>query len=155
MPFILAGLALIGALLYGAVRLYAAVAAMAGPLAGAAAVAAGVALLVALAASLLRRYRAIHGRTIDGARVVSVAGPWGSLRIEADNKRGYLDLGGQQAKFLFADIAGATAAGNGDTWMLGLALEHNAQARWDIPMASRKDALRWEKIIGLAAAQKL
>ncbi|WP_059411305.1 hypothetical protein [Cupriavidus basilensis] len=155
MPFILAGLALIGALIYGAVRLYATVAALSGPLAGAAAVAAGAALLAALAAGLLRRYRAIHGRKVDGERIVAVAGSWGSLRIEADNKRGYLDLGGQQAKFLFADIAGAAAADNGGTWMLGLALEHNAQARWDIPMASRKEALRWEKIIGLAAAQRL
>ncbi|WP_420993222.1 hypothetical protein ACKI2N_013825 [Cupriavidus sp. 30B13] len=155
MPFIIAGFALLGALIYGAVRLYAAVDAMSGPLAGAAAVAAGVALLAALAAGLLRRYRAIHGKTVDGARVVSLAGPWGSVRIDADNKRGYLDVGGQQAKFLFADIAGAQATDNGGRWTLALRLEHNAQASWEIPVANRKEARRWEKILGLAAAQKL
>ncbi|MGO4325500.1 hypothetical protein AB4Z48_06725 [Cupriavidus sp. 2TAF22] len=155
MPFIIAGLALIGALIYGAVRLYAAVAAMYGSLAGTAAVATGVALLAALAASLLRRYRAIHGKKINGERVVSLAGPWGSIRIDAENKRGYLDLGGRQAKFLFADIAGAKAADIGGRWTVGLALEHHAQASWELPMASRKEALRWEKIIGLAAAQQL
>lgn len=155
MPFIIAGLALIGALIYGAVRLYATVAAAYGTIAGTAAVVFCAALLVAFVASLVRRYRAIHGVKIKGERILSLEGAWGTMRVDPERKRGALDVDGQQAKFIFADIASATALENGSAWMLALRLEHHAQGSWQIPMASRKEALRWAKIFGLAAVQKL
>ncbi|MFJ1254588.1 hypothetical protein [Cupriavidus sp. CuC1] len=155
MPFIIAGLALIAALIYGAVRLYATVAAAYGAIAGTAAVAFCAALLAVFVASLVRRYRAIHGVKIKGERILSLEGAWGTMRVDPERKRGVLDVGGQQAKFIFADIAGASALENGGKWMLALRLEHNAQGSWHIPMASRKEALRWAKIFDLAAVQKL
>ncbi len=155
MPFIIAGLALIAALIYGAVRLYARVAAAYGAIAGTAAVVFCAALLAVFVASQVRRYRAIHGVKIKGERILSLEGAWGTMRVDPERKRGVLDVGGQQAKFIFADIAGAGALENGGKWMLALRLEHNAQGSWHIPMASRKEALRWAKIFDLAAVQKL
>lgn len=155
MPFIIAGLALIGALIYGAVRLYATVAAAYGAIAGTAAVLFCAALLVAFVASLVRRYRAIHGVKIKGERILSLEGAWGTMRVDPERKRGALDVDGQQAKFIFADIASATALENGSAWIVALRLEHQAQGSWQIPMASRKEALRWVKIFDLAAVQKL
>ncbi|KJK22048.1 membrane protein [Burkholderiaceae bacterium 16] len=155
MPFIIAGLALIGALIYGAVRLYATVAAAFGWIAGTAAVVFCAALLAAFVASLVRRYRAIHGVKVKGERILSLEGSWGKVRVDPERKRGALDVDGQQTKFIFADIAGASALENGGKWKLALRLEHNAQGGWNIPMANRKEALRWVKIFDLAAVQKL
>ncbi|MGT2458787.1 hypothetical protein ACU4GI_38945 [Cupriavidus basilensis] len=136
MPFIIAGLALIGALIYGAVRLYATVAAALWlrspvPLPSRSARRCSLAFV----ASLVRRYRAIHGVKIKGERILSLEGPWGTMRVDPERKRGALVVDGQQAKFLFADIAGASALENGSAWMLALRLEHHAQGGWQIPMA--------------------
>lgn len=155
MPFIIAGLALIGALIYGAVRLYATVATAYGAIAGTTAVVFCAALLAAFVASLVRRYRAIHGVKIKGERILSLEGAWGAMRVDPERKRGALDVDGQQAKFIFADIASANALQNGGEWRLELRLEHNARGSWHIPMASRKEALRWARIFELAAVQEL
>lgn len=155
MPFIIAGLALIGALIYGAVRLYIAVDAAFGWVAGTAAVVVYAALLAGFVVSLVRRYRAIHGVKVRGERILSLEGTWGSLRVDPERKRGSLDIGGQQTRFIFADIAGASPLESGGKWMLELRLEHNAQASWTIPTANRKEAMRWAKIFDLAAIQKL
>jgi len=154
-PFILLGLALIGALIYGAVRLYIVVAAAFGPLAGTSAVLLAIALLVALIASVVRRYRRIHGTTVNGERILLLDGAWGSLRVDAEHKHGLLTLHEARSRFIFADIAGAEPASEDGAWTLALRLEHNAQPLWRIPMPSRKEARRWAKIFTLAAAQKL
>lgn len=154
-PFILLGLALIGALIYGLVRLYHAVADAAGTLAGAGAVAVAIALLAALVAEGVRRWRAIHGVRRQGKRILSIDGVWGSLRIDADHKLGTVALGDAQSRFIFADIAGAEPVADAGAWALALRLEHNARPLWQIPMPTRTHARRWAKILSLAAQQKL
>jgi len=152
-PFILLGLAVVGALIYGAVRLYQAVAAAFGALAGIGAVALAIALFAALVASVVRRYRAIHGVNIKGERILSLHGPWGSIRIDAEQKHGLLAVNDARSRFIFADIAGAEPASEGGAWSLALRLEHNARSHWRIPMPTRKEAQRWAKIFSLAAEQ--
>lgn len=154
-PFILLGLALIGALIYGYVRLYDTVAAAFGAVAGAGAVAFGVALLAALIADGVRRWRAIHGVRIRGERILSLDGTWGSLRVDAERKLGTVALGDAQSRFIFADIAGAEPVPDAGDWALALRLEHNARPLWQIPMPTRTHARRWAKILALAAQQKL
>ncbi|AOY94653.1 hypothetical protein BKK79_22360 [Cupriavidus sp. USMAA2-4] len=155
MPIILLVLAMLGALVYGAVRLYLTVASAFGTLAGAGAVLAAAALLAALVAGLVRRYRSIHGTTVKGERILTLEGPWGSVRVDAEHKHGLLTLHEARSRFIFADIAGAEPGGADGKWSLALRLEHNARPLWQIPMASRKEALRWARIFTLAAAQKL
>ncbi|CAG9177018.1 hypothetical protein LMG23992_03394 [Cupriavidus laharis] len=155
MPFILLGLAVIGALIYGYVRLYHAVAGAFGTLAGAGAVALAAALLAALVADGVRRWRAIHGVRIQGERILSLDGTWGSLRVDAERKLGMVALGDAQSRFIFADIAGAEPVLKAGAWALALRLEHNARPLWQIPMPTRTHARRWAKILALAAQQKL
>lgn len=154
-PFILLGLALIGAFIYGLVRLYQKVASTFGMLAGTAAVLAVLAVLAALGMAWLRRYRAIHGRRVNGKRVVAISGDWGSLRLDAEHKNGVLEIGGQREVLIFADIAEARPQARQGRWHVVLTLRHHKQPEWVIPMPDRDTASRWEKIFRLAAAQKL
>lgn len=155
MPFIIAAFALVGLLIYGAVRLYATVASAYGAMAGGAAVLAATALLAGAVATLVRRYRAVHGVNVKGQRIVSASGDWGQIAVDAEQKRGTLQLHGQDARFLFADIAGADAAEHEGVWTLALRLKHQAQEQWPIPMRNRQEAKRWAKIFALAATQEL
>ncbi len=155
MPFIIAGFAAVGLLVYGAVRLYLMVALAYGAVAGGTAVLVATALLVGVIVTLVRRYRAIHGVNVKGQRIVSTSGSWGEIAVDAEQKRGTLQLHGQHARFLFADIAGADAAERDGAWTLALRLKHQAQAEWSIPMRNRQEAKRWAKILALAATQEL
>ena len=155
MPFIIAALALVGLLIYGAIRLYAGVAAAYGAVAGGAAVLLAVVLLAGAVVTFIRRYRAVHGVNVKGQRIVSLSASWGQVAVDAEQKRGTLQLHGQGARFLFADIVGADAVEREGAWTLVLRLKHQAQADWLIPMRNRREAHRWAKIFALAASQEL
>lgn len=155
MPFIIAALALVGLLIYGAVRLYAVVAAAYGAVVGGAAVLVAVALLAGAVTIFIRRYRAVHGVNVKGQRIVSLSASWGQVAVDAEQKCGTLQLHGQGARFLFADIAGADAVEHEGAWSLALRLKHQTQADWPIPMRNRLEAKRWAKIFALAASQEL
>lgn len=155
MPFIIAAFALIGLLIYGAVRLYAVVAAAHGTVAGSAAVLVAVVLLAGAVVTLIRRYRAVHGVNVKGQRIVSLSASWGQIAVDAEQKRGTLQMHGQNVRFLFADIAGADVVEREGAWALALHLKHQAQADWTMPMRNRQEAKRWVKILALAASQAL
>ncbi|MBB0024397.1 hypothetical protein [Ralstonia pickettii] len=155
MPFIIAALALVGLQIYGALRLYAGVAAAYGAVAGGAAVLLAVALLAGAVVTFIRRYRAVHGVNVEGQRIVSLSASWGQVAVDAEQKRGTLQLHGQDARFLFADIAGADSVEREGAWTLALRLKHQTQADWPIPMRNRREAKRWAKIFALAASQEL
>lgn len=155
MPFIIAAFALVGLLIYGAIRLYVAVASAYGAVAGGAAVLIAAALLAGAVTSFVRSYRAVHGVNVKGQRIVSLSGSWGQVAVDAEQKRGSLRLHDQDARFLFADIAGADAVERDGAWSLALRLKHQAQADWLIPMRNRQEAKRWAKIFALAATQEL
>jgi hypothetical protein len=155
LPIIIAALAFIGAIIYGLVRLHTVVAQGYGPLAGALAVLLCVALMGGLALLALRRYRAIHGVTVDGRRHVSIEGQWGGLTVDANGKHGSLNVAAQTAEFLFADIESAVPVRHDGAWTLALRLRHNARAEWTVPMPDGATARRWARILTLANAQKL
>lgn len=155
MPFILLGLALLGAFVYGLVRLYQCVATAFGAMAGAAAVLVVLAVLTAMFLAWLRRYRAIHGRRIRGERIVSLSGDWGSLRLDADRKNGVIEMNGQREVLIFADIAEARPEARQGRWYIVLTLRHHKQDTWAMPTPDEATAKRWATIFRLAAAQKL
>lgn len=155
MPFILAGLAVLAAAVYYALKLYWAASAHFGRFAGAASVAACVAAVVGAAVYALRRYRAVHGVKTAGERVLALRGPWGSLSLDAEHKRGTVALDGQSSGFIFADIEAATVAEAGRAWILTLKLRHNARAEWPLRLSNAGEARRWARILTLAVRQKL
>jgi hypothetical protein len=154
-PFILLGLALLAAFVYGVAQLYLKVTAAYGALAGTAAVLALLAALTALGVRWLQRYRAIHGRRVNGERVLALTGDWGSLRLDAERKNGVLEMNGQRVVLIFADIAAVRPVATGGQWQIALTLRHHTPADWSIPAPDGATASRWTRIFTLAAAQKL
>ncbi len=155
MPFILAGLAVLVAAVYYALKLYWTVSARFGPLAGAAAVLACVAIVAGMAIYALRRYRAVHGVKINGERILALRGSWGNLSLDVEHKRGTVALDGQNSAFIFADIDTPSVTEAGDDWILMLRLRHNARPEWPLRLSNGSDARRWAKILTLAIGQKL
>lgn len=155
MPFILLGLAVIAAFLYGLVRLYQTVSATFGELAGSIVDLAIVLTLVALGIAWLRRYRSIHGRRVKGERVLTLAGEWGTLKVDAERKNSVLEMHGQREVMIFADIDAARPEARQGRWFVVVASRLHRQGGWSIPMPDRNQADRWVKIFRLAAQQKL
>lgn len=108
MPLLLIPI-LLGAIAYGAYRLYASVAMRLGPLAGIAALVLAAAVVVAVAAYFVHRHRLIHGKTVNGRRILELPGSWGRLTLDANRKQGSLSLHDLTAQFIFADIAGVAS----------------------------------------------
>lgn len=154
-PFILAAVALLVAIVYGAVRLYQTVAVQFGTAAAVITLLACIAIVAWLIVSAVRRYRAVHGVRAGGERILSLDGPWGALRIDADKKMGTLSVDARETRFVFSDVVSATPAQDGQRWTLALQLAHNAQPAWTVPMPDRGTALRWAKIFRLANSHKL
>jgi hypothetical protein len=155
MPFILAGIAIVAAAVYYAFQLYRLVGTHFGTLAGIGAVAACVAVVMGAAFDTLRRYRAVHGVKIAGERILALRGPWGSLNLDAEHKRGTVELDGQGSAFIFADIEAPSLAEADGGWILTFKLRHNARAVWPLRCSSGREARRWARILTLAIHQKL
>ncbi|MEF3067368.1 hypothetical protein [Pandoraea apista] len=155
MPFILLAIVVLAGIVYGAVRLYAAVALRFGTLAAVATIALGVLIVVWLVADAVRRYRAVHGVRRDGKRLVSIAGEWGELTLDADRKMGTIRVDAHETRFVFSDVSSAHPVSEAGRWWLVLELAHNAQAKWRVPMPGRSLAQRWTKIFRLANGHRL
>jgi len=155
LPLIFAVFVFIGAVIYGAIRLYATAAARWGWFAGIGADALAAVLVATLIALSVHRHRTIHGKPVGRERILSMKGSWGRISVDAGQKRGRLKLDDREAGFVFADIAGARPVVENAAWSVELRLRHTAADHWNIPMPNRKQARRWAKILALAAAQKL
>jgi len=154
MPLLLIPL-IIGAMLFGAFRLYADVADRFGAWAGASAVLSALAIVAGLVAHAIHRHRRYHGKTVGGLRVLELQGDWGRLTLDAGGKLGRLSLDGQEARFIFADIAGVSRTRTREGHGLTLRLRHASRDEWRIPMADGRQARRWARILALAADQRL
>lgn len=146
---------LLAGLLFGLYRLYGAVADPGGMLAGIAAVLAVTAVMAAVAALLVQRHRALHGRRVNGERLLQISGDWGQLRINAEGRRAQLRLHGQDVDFIFGDIAGVAPSGDQQNPGLVLQLRPTPGREWRIPLANQRQARRWVKILTLAEQRTL
>ena len=145
---------LIAAMLFGAYRLYAEVANQFCVVAGVSAVTLVVLILIGCVIGLVARHRYFHGKRQAGQRLLSIAGTWGELTLNADEKQGRLMLDQQEAQFIFADIEAVSHA-DGKNASVALQLRHAAQTQWCIPMPNSRQARRWSRILSLAASQQL
>lgn len=141
---------IIAALVYGGMQLFSLVNAAAGVIAAIVSLLIAAAILVAPFIVWRRRYLAIHGKKQQGQRILELAFPDGSIRLDALQKRGQIQTGQGTRAFIFADIEAAEPQGKG----LMLVVRNPAQ-RWEIQTSKAGDAKRWHKILSLAAKQDL
>ncbi|MBP6621041.1 MAG: hypothetical protein KA194_01975 [Alcaligenes sp.] len=143
-------IAIIAALVYGGMQLFTLVSTSAGVVAAILSLLIAAAILLAPFIVWRRRYLAIHGKKQQGQRILELALPDGSIRLDALRKRGQIQSGQGTRAFIFADIAAVEVQGRGLTLVL-----RNPAQRWEIQTANAAEAKRWHKIVSLAARQDL
>lgn len=141
---------IIAALVYGGMQLFSLVSASAGVIAAILSLLIAAAILVAPFIVWRRRYLAVHGKRQQGQRILELALPDGSIRLDALQKRGQIQTGQGTRAFIFADIEAIESQGRGLTLVL-----RNPAQRWETQTANSADAKRWHKILSLAARQDL
>lgn len=146
---------LIAALVYGAYKFYLWEAALYGTIAASATITLVVLAIAALCLHAWRPHRALHGRKVGGRRILAVSGDWGRLALNAEEKRGQLTLNGKEVRFIFGDIAAVSRASQSAAPERCLRLSGHADNPWRIPMASKRQADDWQRILQLAAGKKL
>lgn len=146
---------LLAVVIYGGYKLYLLEAALLGVTTAVATFALVIAALVALAVHGWHRHRVLHGRKVDGRRILAVTGPWGRLALNAEEKRGHLTLNGREVRFIFGDIAQLSKGPPAAPATLTLTLRGSSGNPWRIPLASDRDARDWLHILKLAARKKL
>nr|WP_137959568.1 hypothetical protein [Burkholderia sp. 4M9327F10] len=154
MPIVV-GLAVLGALIYGAVWSFDALWAHFGI-----GVAVGVAVVVAglLAAGVvywLRRRREVAANIHDGDWTHELKAPWGWVRLAAGKRLCSVQLDGLRGDFIFADLVGADVEQVGGRWTLALKVRGGKCTVWSFPMQDARQARRWKRVFGLAMEQRL
>ena len=154
MPIVV-GLAVLAALIYGAVWSFDAVLAHCG-LAVAIGVAAVVAALVAAAVVYwLRRRREVAPNIHDGDWTHELKAEWGGVRLAAGKRLCRVDLHGAQGDYIFADILGADVEAAGQGFQLALKVRDAKCPVWKLPMRDERQAKQWKRVFGLAIEQRL
>jgi hypothetical protein len=154
MPIVV-GLAVLGALVYGAVWSFDALSAHFGV-----GVAVGVAVVVAalLAAAVvywLRRRREVAANIHDGDWTHELTASWGWVRLAAGKRLCSAQLDGLQGDFIFADLLGADVEQVGERWQLVLKVRNAKCSVWNFPMRDARQARQWKRVFGLAIEQRL
>ncbi|RFU48045.1 hypothetical protein [Paraburkholderia sp. DHOC27] len=154
MPIVV-GLAVLAALIYGAVWSFDALDTHFGM-----GVAVGVAVVVAaliVAAVLywLRRRREVAPNIHDGDWTHEVKGEWGMIRLAAGKRLCEIRVAGEQGAYIFADLQGAEATPVGEQWKLTVKVRDTKHPVWEVPMRDKGQAAQWQRMFGLAVQQKL
>jgi hypothetical protein len=160
MPIVVA-LAVLVALIYGAVWSFHALSAHfgLGVATGVAVVAA--ALVVAGILYWLHRRREVApniARGQDGDWTHELRRDWGGVRLAAGKRLCDLRVGDERGGYIFADLRGARmepAAGPDGAWQVLLDVKDAKRGEWRLPMRDRREALKWTRILTRAVEQKL
>lgn len=154
MPIVV-GLAVLVALIYGAVWSFDALRAQFGV-----GVAVGVAVVVLalIAAGViywLRRRREVAANIRDGDWTHEVKGDWGMIRLAAGKRLCEIRVAGEQGDYIFADLQGAEVLPVGAGWKLVVKVRDLKHPVWEVPMRDKGQATQWQRVFGLAVQQKL
>jgi hypothetical protein len=154
MPIVV-GLAVLAALIYGAVWSFDALSAHfgLGVAVGAAVVAA--ALVVAAVVYWLRRRGEVAANIHDGDWTHELKAEWGWVRLAAGKRLCSLDVQGVRGDYIFADIQGADIERVGERWQLALKVRDARCPLWNLPMRGEGQAKQWKRVFGLAIEQRL
>lgn len=148
-------LAVVAALIYGAVWSFDALSVRFGePVAIGAAVV--VAMLVAAAlAWWRRRRREVAANIREGDWTHQLSGQWGTVRLAADKRLCDLQVEGVKGAYIFADLLQADTQAVGERWQLALKVKDAVRSEWVLPMNGARQARQWKRIFDLAIGQRL
>jgi hypothetical protein len=154
MPIVV-GLAVLAALIYGAVWSFDALSAHfgLGVAVGAAVVAA--ALVAAAIVYWLRRRREVAANIHDGDWTHELKAEWGLVRLAAGKRLCSLDVHSAHGDYIFADIQGAEVQQVNHGFQLVLKVRDAKCPVWNLPMRGEGQAKQWKRVFGLAIEQKL
>jgi hypothetical protein len=154
MPIVV-GLAVLVALIYGAVWSFDALHTHFG-LGVAVGVAVVVLALIAAAVGYwLRRRREVAANIHDGDWTHELKADWGRIRLAAGKRLCEIQVDGQQGAYIFADLQAAEVVPAGEQFKLAVKVRDVKHPVWDVPMRDRGQAVQWQRVFGLAIAQKL
>jgi hypothetical protein len=154
MPIVLA-LALLGALIYGALWSYDFLLSHFGLATALSAAALALLLLAALTAWLVRRHRDVAPNAATGPWTHVLERDWGVLQLNAPHRLIKVTLHGQSGEYIFADLVAVAVQSGQDGWAVALEVRDRDHAHWRLPMRERREAQRWARVIRLAMAQRL
>ena len=154
MPLLLIPLLLI-ALIYGALQAFNLLASHFGLVT--AVISATVSGLL-IAAALLRwylRWREVSPNSTEAGWTHQLKGPWGHLRLSADQRLCELQLQNATGNYIFADLLSAEVAYSSSGWLMELNVRDAVRPTWIIPVQSARQARQWCRIVAMAREQKL
>jgi hypothetical protein len=154
MPIVV-GLAVLVALIYGAVWSFDALSAHFGIGVAIGAAVEAVLVVAALVAYWLRRRREVAANIHDGDWTHELKGDWGSVRLAAGKRLCEIRVDGDFGAYIFADLQAVEVLPVGEQWQLTVKVRDAKHPAWELPMRDRKQAAQWRRVFGLAIEQKL
>lgn len=154
MPIVV-GLAVLVALIYGAVWSFDELRAHFGVGVAVGVAAVVVVLIVAAVAYWLRRRREVAANIHDGDWTHELKAQWGSVRLAAGKRLCEIQVDGQQGAYIFADLQGVDVLPVGEQWKLAVKVRDAKHSVWEVPMRDRRQAVQWQRVFGLAIEQRL
>ena len=154
MPIVV-GLAVLGALIYGAVWSFDALLAHCGLGVAVGVAAVVVALVAAAVVYWLRRRREVAPNIHDGDWTHELKAEWGGVRLAAGKRLCSVDVHGVRGDYIFADIQGADVEAADQGFQLVLKVRDAKCPVWMLPMRGQSEAQQWKRIFALAVEQRL
>lgn len=154
MPIVV-GLAVLVALIYGAVWSFDALRAHFGIGVAVGVAAVVVVLIVAAVVYWLRRRREVAANIHEGDWTHELKAEWGWIRLAAGKRLCEIQVDGQQGAYIFADLQGVDVLPVGEQFKLAVTVRDAKHSVWEAPMQDRRRALQWKRIFGLAIEQRL
>jgi hypothetical protein len=152
---ILVLLAVLAALIYGAVRSFDALSQHFGMQVAVAAAVVAALLLAAAVAWWWRRWREVAPNIHEGDWTHQLVGEWGVIRLAAEKRLCEIQVDGVKGAYIFADLQRAEAQQASGGWRLAIEVKDAARPQWLVPMSGARQARQWKRIFDLAIRQKL
>lgn len=114
-----------------------------------------IALIAAAVVYWLRRRREVAANIHDGDWTHELKADWGWVRLAAGKRLCEIQVDGQQGAYIFADLQGAEVVAVGEQFKLAVKVRDLKHPVWEVPMRDRGQAVQWQRVFGLAIEQRL
>lgn len=113
------------------------------------------ALLAYAVSAWLRSRREIAPNTKEGGWTHVMRQGTALLQLSSTQGLLWMSLEGVEGRYTLTDIADCQARQAGGQWCLVVMVRDPRQPEWQLPVASRREARRWARVVTLARAGRL